>query len=155
MDHPDADSFPANWQSNYDFRGAAQLNILTKVITPYPWWNLVPDMGHTFVTSGFGTQFLIWQHRRIGRCRPRCLDRHLRRPPRSRPTGLLVLSTHPWRLRSSSIWLHFLDQYQSTGSIPALAPLRPFPDPHSITVDLGNSRLRAPLRTAKMTRILC
>ena len=51
------DSFPANWQSNYDSPGAAQLNILTKVITPYPWWNLVPDMGHTFVTSGFGTRF--------------------------------------------------------------------------------------------------
>jgi hypothetical protein len=51
------DSFPANWQSNYDSPGAAQVNILIKVITPYPWWNLVPDTGHTFVTSGYGTRF--------------------------------------------------------------------------------------------------
>jgi hypothetical protein len=51
------DSFPANWQSNYDSPGAAQLNILIKVITPYSWWNLVPDTGHTFVTSGYGTRF--------------------------------------------------------------------------------------------------
>ena len=51
------DSFPANWQNNYDSPGVAQLNILTKAITPYAWWNLVPDTGHTFVTAGYGTRF--------------------------------------------------------------------------------------------------
>jgi Protein of unknown function (DUF4038)/Putative collagen-binding domain of a collagenase len=51
------DSFPANWQSNYDSPGAAQVNILVNVVTPYAWWNLVPDTGHLFVTSGYGTRF--------------------------------------------------------------------------------------------------
>jgi hypothetical protein len=51
------DAFPTGWQNNLDTPGVIQLGYLTAILQPLAWYNLVPDMLHTFVTSGYGTQY--------------------------------------------------------------------------------------------------
>jgi hypothetical protein len=51
------DAFPTGWQNNLDTPGAIQLGYLAAILQPLAWYNLVPDTTHTFVTSGYGTQY--------------------------------------------------------------------------------------------------
>jgi hypothetical protein len=48
-------TFKSGWQSNLDTPGVAQLLIWKNFFTSLPWYTLVPDQDHTFVTAGYGT----------------------------------------------------------------------------------------------------
>jgi hypothetical protein len=48
-------TFTTGWQSNLDTPGVAQLQYVTALFAPRPWYNLVPDQSHTVVTAGYGT----------------------------------------------------------------------------------------------------
>ena len=48
-------TFTSGWQSNLDTPGVAQLQCMTALFAPRPWYNLVPDQSHTVVTAGYGT----------------------------------------------------------------------------------------------------
>ena len=48
-------TFLAGWQSYLDTPGVAQLQCMTALFAPRPWYNLVPDQSHTVVTGGYGT----------------------------------------------------------------------------------------------------
>ena len=48
-------TFLAGWQSYLDTPGVAQLQCMTALFAPRPWYNLVPDQSHTVVTAGYGT----------------------------------------------------------------------------------------------------
>ncbi len=45
----------SGWQSMLDTSGVAQLQYVTALFAPRPWYNLVPDQSHTVVTAGYGT----------------------------------------------------------------------------------------------------
>jgi hypothetical protein len=51
------DAFPVGWQDNLDTPGAIQLGYLVTTLSPFEWYNLVPDTTHAFVTSGYGKQY--------------------------------------------------------------------------------------------------
>jgi hypothetical protein len=40
---------------NLDTTGVTQLQYQTALFSAFPWWELVPDQGHTVVTAGYGT----------------------------------------------------------------------------------------------------
>jgi hypothetical protein len=42
-------------QANLDTPGATQIGYMKALFGSGPWWNLVPDQHHTFVTGGYGT----------------------------------------------------------------------------------------------------
>jgi hypothetical protein len=44
----------ANWREVMQVRSTAQAPNLLKLLQTLPWWELVPDTKHEFVTSGFG-----------------------------------------------------------------------------------------------------
>jgi chitodextrinase len=48
-------TFESGWQSMLDTTGVAQLQYVTALFAPRPWYNLVPDQSHTVVTAGYGT----------------------------------------------------------------------------------------------------
>jgi hypothetical protein len=52
------DRFQNGWQNNLNTPGAIQLGYLVSLLTPLPWYNLVPDKGHSFVTAGIGTAYV-------------------------------------------------------------------------------------------------
>jgi hypothetical protein len=47
--------FIDGWKSQLDTPGAVQMAYVTALFEPRAWYDLVPDQGHTVVTSGFGT----------------------------------------------------------------------------------------------------
>ncbi len=47
--------FKSGWLANLDTAGVTQLNSMTKLFSSRAWYNLVPDVNHTVVTSGYGT----------------------------------------------------------------------------------------------------
>ena len=47
--------FIDGWQDNLDTPGSIQLGYLVKLFDGRPWYRLVPDARHTFVTAGYGT----------------------------------------------------------------------------------------------------
>ena len=47
--------FLSDWQSNLDTAGSTQMEYVTALFAPLPWYNLVPDQNHTLVTAGYGT----------------------------------------------------------------------------------------------------
>src|SRR5271165_2126876 len=51
------DRFAPGWQNNLDTPGALQIGYLASLFTPFNWYNLVPDQGHTFVIAGYGTAY--------------------------------------------------------------------------------------------------
>jgi hypothetical protein len=48
-------SFPANWREILQYPGAGQLGHLIRFFEQHPWWNLLPDLRHQVVVSGYGT----------------------------------------------------------------------------------------------------
>jgi hypothetical protein len=46
----------STWQSNIDSPGGLQLSYCATLLRSLPWYNLVPDTSHTFLTAGYGTQ---------------------------------------------------------------------------------------------------
>ncbi len=47
--------FLSGWKSFLDSTGVAQLRLGTGLFSSRAWYNLVPDVGHTFLTAGYGT----------------------------------------------------------------------------------------------------
>jgi hypothetical protein len=47
--------FKPGWREHLDSPGVAQLQHGTALFSALPWFDLVPDVQHTFLTSGFGT----------------------------------------------------------------------------------------------------
>jgi Protein of unknown function (DUF4038)/Putative collagen-binding domain of a collagenase len=47
--------FLDGWKNQLDTPGAVQMAYVTALFEPRAWYDLVPDQGHTVVTSGFGT----------------------------------------------------------------------------------------------------
>lgn len=47
--------FIDGWKNNLDTPGSVQLGYLVKLLAGRPWYRLVPDVRHTFVTAGYGT----------------------------------------------------------------------------------------------------
>lgn len=47
--------FTTGWQTEMQDAGATTQTNIWKLALTRPWWNLVPDSGHTTVTSGYGT----------------------------------------------------------------------------------------------------
>jgi uncharacterized protein DUF4038/collagenase-like protein with putative collagen-binding domain len=47
--------FADGWTHNLDTEGSAQLGYLVNLFARRPWFRLVPDLGHRFVTKGYGT----------------------------------------------------------------------------------------------------
>ncbi len=47
--------FLSGWKNNLDSTGVAQLKYGTALFSSYAWYNLIPDVNHTFLTSGYGT----------------------------------------------------------------------------------------------------
>jgi hypothetical protein len=50
-------TFPSGWASNLQSPGALQAGYAGQFFNNLPRQNLVPDFGHTIVTSGYGTEF--------------------------------------------------------------------------------------------------
>jgi hypothetical protein len=46
---------PGVWESKLNTEGASTLVHLRTLLEDYPWWNLVPDFGNTFLTAGAST----------------------------------------------------------------------------------------------------
>jgi hypothetical protein len=49
--------FPSGWQNNLDSPGVTQLKYMANLFGSRPWYKLVPDQNHVFVTGGYG-QFI-------------------------------------------------------------------------------------------------
>jgi Protein of unknown function (DUF4038)/Putative collagen-binding domain of a collagenase len=49
--------FASGWANQINTPGATQLTYITNFLQRAPWYNLVPDLSHTFVTAGYGTAF--------------------------------------------------------------------------------------------------
>ncbi len=49
------DVFSSGWQANLQSPGSLAYTNLIKLVRTRPWYNCVPDSGHTVVTSGYGT----------------------------------------------------------------------------------------------------
>jgi Putative collagen-binding domain of a collagenase len=49
--------FASGWPNQINTPGATQLTYITNLLQRAPWYNLVPDLSHTFVTAGYGTAF--------------------------------------------------------------------------------------------------
>jgi hypothetical protein len=49
--------FVNGWQNHLDTDGSIQAGYLNSFFSKIAWWKLVPDFGHAFVTSGYGTEF--------------------------------------------------------------------------------------------------
>jgi hypothetical protein len=47
--------FLSGWQSHLDSTGVAQLKYVTALFASRAWYNLVPDINHAILTSGYGT----------------------------------------------------------------------------------------------------
>ena len=47
--------FVGGWQGHLDTPGSAQIAHVNALFGPRPWFNLIPDEGHTVVVAGFGT----------------------------------------------------------------------------------------------------
>ncbi len=47
--------FLPDWKSNLDTPGSTQMRYLVKLFSGLPWWRLIPDQKHIFLTSGYGT----------------------------------------------------------------------------------------------------
>lgn len=45
----------SNWREVLQARSSREAPHLLKLLGPLPWWKLVPDAGHEFLTGGFGT----------------------------------------------------------------------------------------------------
>jgi chitodextrinase len=48
-------TFTGGWQNELDTTGVVQLGYMKSFFGSRPWYNLVPDQNHTFVTAGYGT----------------------------------------------------------------------------------------------------
>ena len=51
------DRFANGWQNNLNDAGTLQLQLLVNLFNGLPWYNLVPDQSHQFVTAGYGTPY--------------------------------------------------------------------------------------------------
>jgi hypothetical protein len=49
--------FYSGWQYEMDTTGIAQLGVWKAFLTSRRWYELIPDQGHTIVTSGYGTYY--------------------------------------------------------------------------------------------------
>lgn len=47
--------FKSGWKNYLETTGARQLQYVTALFAPRAWYNLVPDVNHAFLTSGYGT----------------------------------------------------------------------------------------------------
>ena len=47
--------FDGSWTTSINDPGAKQIQHLNALFAAYPWWNLVPDQTHQYITSGYGT----------------------------------------------------------------------------------------------------
>ena len=47
--------FVGGWQSHLDTPGSQQIGYVKLLLESRPWYNLIPDEGHTVVTAGYGT----------------------------------------------------------------------------------------------------
>jgi hypothetical protein len=47
--------FKSGWKNNLDSPGVTQLKYGTALFAGRAWYNLIPDVNHTFVTAGYGT----------------------------------------------------------------------------------------------------
>jgi hypothetical protein len=47
--------FPSGWQSNMNTTTVVELGYMRSFFSALPWYNLVPDQSHAFVTAGYGT----------------------------------------------------------------------------------------------------
>jgi hypothetical protein len=47
--------FSGSWQSYLDTTGVTEFGYLNSLLKSIKWYNLVPDQGHSIVTSGYGT----------------------------------------------------------------------------------------------------
>jgi hypothetical protein len=47
--------FKSGWKQHLDYIGVAQLKYVTALFASHAWYNLIPDMNHAFLTSGYGT----------------------------------------------------------------------------------------------------
>ncbi|MEJ7739661.1 MAG: DUF4038 domain-containing protein [Chitinophagaceae bacterium] len=46
--------FPANWREKLKNPGARQMEYFIDIFNTLPWWQLIPDQKHQFVSKGFG-----------------------------------------------------------------------------------------------------
>jgi chitodextrinase len=48
-------TFPADWQNHLNTTAVSELGYMKDMLASRPWYNLVPDQSHSFLTAGYGT----------------------------------------------------------------------------------------------------
>jgi hypothetical protein len=56
FDGPGLYAAPVTWQRALDSRGARSMTHLHELLTAMPWWELEPDIDHTLLTGGLGSE---------------------------------------------------------------------------------------------------